>query len=174
MKVQKSLYSSENLLENATKLLKKIIATPSLSTDEYDVSLVIEGFFHQKNIPTKRLKNNIWAVNQFFDETKPSIVLNTHHDTVKPNKAFTLDPFFPIEKDGKIFGLGSHGSGFSAFLRGRKFVPQLDHCLNGGRRNFRKRWNRFAFSPPSECGISNCGRTYQNEFSHRRERIIGD
>ena len=113
MKVQKSLYSPEQLLENATKLLKKIIATPSLSTDEYDVSLVIGGFFKQRKIPTKRLKNNIWAVNQFFDETKPSIVLNTHHDTVKPNKAFTLDPFFPIEKDGKIFGLGSNDAGAS-------------------------------------------------------------
>ena len=113
MKEQKSLYSSEELLENATKLLKKIIATPSLSKDEYDVSLVIEGFFNLKNIPTKRLKNNIWAVNQYFDDTKPSIVLNTHHDTVKPNKAFTIDPFIPIEKEGKIFGLGSNDAGAS-------------------------------------------------------------
>ena len=113
MKEHKSYYSKEELLLNATELLKKIIATPSLSKEEYDVSLVIEGFFHQRNIPTKRLKNNIWAVNQYFDETKPSIVLNTHHDTVKPNKAFTIDPFIPIEKDGKIFGLGSNDAGAS-------------------------------------------------------------
>lgn len=113
MKEQKSKCSPAELLSNATELLKKIIATPSLSREEYDVSLVIEGFFHQRNIPTKRLKNNIWAVNQYFDETKPSIVLNTHHDTVKPNKAFTLDPFIPVEKDGKIFGLGSNDAGAS-------------------------------------------------------------
>ncbi len=113
MKEQKSTYSSEELLANATELLKKIIATPSLSRDEYDVSLVIEGFFHQRKIPTNRLKNNIWAVNRFFDDSKPSIVLNTHHDTVKPNKAYTIDPFIPIEKEGKIFGLGSNDAGAS-------------------------------------------------------------
>jgi len=113
MTAQKLKYSTEELLANATDLLKKIIATPSLSKDEYDVSLVIEAFFHQKNIPTKRQKNNIWAVNQFFDENKPSILLNTHHDTVKPNKAFTMDPFIPVEKDGKIFGLGSNDAGAS-------------------------------------------------------------
>lgn len=103
----------EILLNNAIELLKKIIATPSLSKDEYDVSLVIEGFFSQRNIPTNRFKNNIWATNKYFDESKPSIVLNTHHDTVKPNKSYTLDPFIPLEKDGKLFGLGSNDAGAS-------------------------------------------------------------
>lgn len=113
MMEQKSIYKTENLLKNATDLLKKIIATPSLSKDEYDVSLIIEGYFQHRNIPTNRLKNNIWATNKYFDESKPSIVLNTHHDTVKPNKAYTNDPFIPIEKDGKIFGLGSNDAGAS-------------------------------------------------------------
>ena len=113
MKELKSKYNAEELLKFALDLLKKIIATPSLSKDEYDVSLVIEGFFHQRNIPTNRFINNIWATNKHFDKSKPSIVLNTHHDTVKPNKAFTLDPFIPIEKDGKIFGLGSNDAGAS-------------------------------------------------------------
>lgn len=113
MKEQKSIYSSGELLKNATDLLKKLIATPSLSKDEYNASLVIEGFFNHRNITTNRLKNNIWATNKYFDETKPSIVLNTHHDTVKPNKAYTFDPFVPIEKDGKIFGLGSNDAGAS-------------------------------------------------------------
>ncbi|SEG55603.1 acetylornithine deacetylase [Halpernia humi] len=113
MKEQKFTYNSEELLKNATDLLKKLIATPSLSKDEYDASLVIEGYFQHRDIPTNRLKNNIWATNKYFDESKPSIVLNTHHDTVKPNKAYTLDPFFPLEKDGKIFGLGSNDAGAS-------------------------------------------------------------
>lgn len=113
MKEQKSMYNSEELLKNATDLLKKLIATPSLSRDEYDASLVIEGYFQHRDIPTYRLKNNIWATNKYFDESKPSIVLNTHHDTVKPNKAYTNDPFIPIEKDGKIFGLGSNDAGAS-------------------------------------------------------------
>ncbi|MGA9213078.1 M20 family metallo-hydrolase [Kaistella sp.] len=110
---QKLNNSPEILLNIAIELLKKIIATPSLSKDEYDVSLVIERFFSQRNIPTNRFKNNIWATNKYFDENKPSIVLNTHHDTVKPNKSYTLDPFIPLEKDGKLFGLGSNDAGAS-------------------------------------------------------------
>jgi acetylornithine deacetylase len=54
-------------------------------------------------------------VNKNFDVFKPSVLLNTHHDTVKPNKAYTLDPFVPIEKDGKLFGLGSNDAGASGF-----------------------------------------------------------
>lgn len=121
-KAHKSAYSNAELLENATKLLKKMIASPSLSKDEYNVSLVIEGFFTEKNIPVNRLKNNIWAVNKNFDEAKPSILLNTHHDTVKPNKAYTLDPFIPVEKEGKIFGLGSNDAGASLVAMSQVFL----------------------------------------------------
>jgi len=122
IKVQKSVYSTTELLDNATKLLKKIIATPSLSKDEYNVSLVIESFFKEKNITINRFKNNIWASNKHFDEAKPSILLNTHHDTVKPNKAYTLDPFIPVEKDGKIFGLGSNDAGASLVTMAQVFL----------------------------------------------------
>ncbi len=121
-KAHKSAYSKPELLENATKLLKKMIATPSLSKDEYNVSLVIEVFFTEKNIPVNRFKNNIWAVNKNFDQAKPSILLNTHHDTVKPNKAYTLDPFIPVEKDGKIFGLGSNDAGASLVAMSQVFL----------------------------------------------------
>jgi acetylornithine deacetylase len=55
--------------------------------------------------------NNVWAKNKFFDKEKPTILLNSHHDTVRPNKAYTLDPFLPLEKDGKLFGLGSNDAG---------------------------------------------------------------
>ena len=107
MKELKSVFSREELTENAVKLLKKLIATPSMSRDEYNVSLIIEGFFNEHHIVVNRFKNNIWATNKHFDPAKPSILLNTHHDTVKPNKAYTLDPFIPVEKDGKLFGLGA-------------------------------------------------------------------
>lgn len=110
-KEQKFVDNSDQYTASATKLLKKIIATPSLSRNEYDVSLVIEAFFKENNIITQRFKNNIWAINQYFDPQKPTILLNTHHDTVKPNKSYTLDPFIPVEKDGKIFGLGSNDAG---------------------------------------------------------------
>jgi acetylornithine deacetylase/succinyl-diaminopimelate desuccinylase-like protein len=55
--------------------------------------------------------NNVWAKNKYFDDSKPNLLLNSHHDTVKPNKAYTLNPFLPIEDDGKLFGLGSNDAG---------------------------------------------------------------
>lgn len=122
MKELKSVFSREELTENAVKLLKKIIATPSMSRDEYNVSLIIEGFFTENQLKVNRFKNNIWAANKYYDPAKPSILLNTHHDTVKPNKAYTLDPFIPVERDGKIFGLGSNDAGASLVAMAQTFL----------------------------------------------------
>src|SRR6218665_1764990 len=122
MKELKSVFSREELTENAVKLLKKLIATPSMSRDEYNVSLIIEGFFNEHQLTVNRFKNNIWATNKYFDAGKPSILLNTHHDTVKPNKAYTLDPFIPVEKDGKLFGLGSNDAGASLVAMAQTFL----------------------------------------------------
>lgn len=122
MKELKSVFSREELTENAVKLLKKLIATPSMSRDEYNVSLIIEGFFNEHQLTVNRFKNNIWATNKHFDAGKPSILLNTHHDTVKPNKAYTLDPFIPVEKDGKLFGLGSNDAGASLVAMVQTFL----------------------------------------------------
>lgn len=103
---------SLNILQDkALSLLKQLIATPSFSKEENDTALILENFFKENAIPVNRFMNNIWAVNRYFDESKPSLLLNSHHDTVKPNKAYTLDPFSPIEKDGKLFGLGSNDAG---------------------------------------------------------------
>jgi acetylornithine deacetylase len=122
MKELKSVFSREELAENAVKLLKKLIATPSMSRDEYNASLIIEGFFNEHQLTVNRFKNNIWATNKHFDPAKPSILLNTHHDTVKPNKAYTLDPFIPVEKDGKLFGLGSNDAGASLVAMAQTFL----------------------------------------------------
>lgn len=99
------------LAADALTLLKRLIATQSFSREEDQTALLIEDFFRQNQIPFQRLKNNIWAKNLHFDEQKPTILLNSHHDTVKPNKSWTLDPFEPLERDGKLFGLGSNDAG---------------------------------------------------------------
>ena len=100
------------ILQNeAIALLKQLIATPSFSKEEDNTADIIEEFLERKGVKTRVHLNNIWATNKFFDETKPTILLNSHHDTVKPNKGYTLDPFIPIEKDGKLFGLGSNDAG---------------------------------------------------------------
>lgn len=99
------------LFTDAVGLLKKLISTPSFSKEEDNTAEIIDTFLDSKGITTYSYLNNIWAKNKFFDENKPTIILNSHHDTVKPNKAYTLDPFTPIEKDGKLFGLGSNDAG---------------------------------------------------------------
>ena len=95
----------------AIQLLKKLIATSSLSKEEDLTGDIIEEYLATHKVKTSRIKNNIWATNLYFDPAKPSILLNSHHDTVKPNKGYTLDPFSPIEKEGKLFGLGSNDAG---------------------------------------------------------------
>ncbi|MCW3089549.1 MAG: peptidase [Ferruginibacter sp.] len=101
----------ESLYQNAVLLLKQLIATPSFSRQEDGTAALIAAFFDQNNIVYSRLGNNIYATNSEYDIKKTSILLNSHHDTVPPNKGYTLDPFSPLEKDGKLFGLGSNDAG---------------------------------------------------------------
>src|SRR5580765_5697935 len=101
-----------NLLQSeAVTLLKQLIATPSFSKEENDTAELIIDFFKDHDIPHARVGNNIYAKNKYYDASKQSILLNSHHDTVKPNKSYTMDPFTPVEKDGKLFGLGSNDAG---------------------------------------------------------------
>ena len=99
------------LTADALALLKRLIATPSFSRGEEQTATLIEDFFREKQIPCERLKNNVCALNRHFDPAKPTLLLNSHHDTVRPNTSYTLDPFTPIERDGKLFGLGSNDAG---------------------------------------------------------------
>jgi acetylornithine deacetylase len=99
------------LTQEAITLLKKLIATPSLSSEEDKTAAVIEDWFREKKIPFQRENNNIWAYNHYFDEAKPTLLLNSHHDTVKPNQGYTKNPFEAIEEEGKLYGLGSNDAG---------------------------------------------------------------
>lgn len=101
----------QKLTLESIDLLKKLIETPSFSGEESHTALIIESWFTHHNIPFKRENNNIWAYNQFFDESKPNLLLNSHQDTVFPNKGYIHNPFEAIEKDGKIYGLGSNDAG---------------------------------------------------------------
>lgn len=102
---------THTLHTKAVDLLKKLIATPSFSKEENNTAAILNSFFKEQNILAEIFLNNVWAKNKYFDESKPTILLNSHHDTVKPNKGYTLDPFLPIEKEGKLFGLGSNDAG---------------------------------------------------------------
>lgn len=102
---------NKTLFENAVELLKTLIATPSLSKEEGQTFNVLCNFFKQNEVSIHTKGFNIWAYNKHFDSKKPTILLNSHHDTVKPNKSYSRDPFSPDEEDGKLFGLGSNDAG---------------------------------------------------------------
>jgi acetylornithine deacetylase len=99
------------LTEEAIALLKTLIQTQSFSSEEDQTALLIENWFNQNNIPFERENNNIWAFNKNFDKSKPTLLLNSHHDTVKPNQGYTNDPFDAFVEDGKLYGLGSNDAG---------------------------------------------------------------
>ncbi len=104
-------FTTENLYPIAIELLQKLIAIPSFSREEDKTAALLETFFRQHEIPTQRTGNNVWATNKFFDSSKPTLLLNSHHDTVKPNPGYTRDPFSPAIEDGKLYGLGSNDAG---------------------------------------------------------------
>jgi acetylornithine deacetylase len=99
------------LQQDAVSLLKELIATPSFSKEEDETAGILCRFLGTRDIVHTRVGNNVFALNKYYDVAKPSILLNSHHDTVKPNKGYTFDPFTPFEKDGKLFGLGSNDAG---------------------------------------------------------------
>ena len=101
----------EKLTQDSTTLLRDLIRIPSFSKEENKTADTIERFLQQRGVRTYRKLNNVWAYNKFFDASKPTILLNSHHDTVKPNTVYTRNPFSPDIVDGKLYGLGSNDAG---------------------------------------------------------------
>lgn len=99
------------LVEGSIELLRQLISIPSFSREEDKTASLIESFLKERGVKTFRKLNNIWAYNKFFDKAKPTILLNSHHDTVKPNSGYQRDPFSPDLEDGILYGLGSNDAG---------------------------------------------------------------
>ena len=101
----------KTIKEEVILLLQTLITIESFSKTEDKTADAIDTFLKHKNIKTDRYLNNVWAKNLYFDSAKPTILLNSHHDTVKPNAQYTNNPFDPFIKDGKLYGLGSNDAG---------------------------------------------------------------
>lgn len=102
---------SEEYVKDAVALLKQLIATPSVSRDEGAAADIMEQVLKDYGFTPQREGNNVWAVTADFDESKPTVLLNAHIDTVKPVASWTRDPFQPEVIDGKLYGLGSNDCG---------------------------------------------------------------
>lgn len=98
-------------VEESVLLLGELISTESFSKTEDKTADIIERFLRNKGINPNRMINNVWASNKYYDNTKPTVLLNSHHDTVKPNVQYALNPFEPLIKEGKLYGLGSNDAG---------------------------------------------------------------
>jgi len=96
---------------DAIQLLKQLIAIPSFSKEEAGTADLILRFLQEKGSTPQRQGNNVWAYANPYRPELPTVWINSHHDTVRPNAGYTLDPFTPLEKDGKLFGLGSNDAG---------------------------------------------------------------
>jgi acetylornithine deacetylase len=103
--------SLQVIKDDALALLQTLISIPSLSKEEELTANAIEQFLKSKGVRTFRKKNNVWAFNAHYRPGLPGILLNSHHDTVKPNASYTRNPFLPEIQDGKLFGLGSNDAG---------------------------------------------------------------
>ncbi len=99
---------------SAIELLKELIATPSISREEGATATIIERWLEQRGIVTLRRGNNIIAYGRGFDRAaRPTLLLNSHHDTVRPAASYTRDPYSPTIEQGRLYGLGSNDAGAS-------------------------------------------------------------
>ncbi len=95
----------------AVELLKKLIATPSISRDEKAAADVLEAYMKEKGLNPQRRGNNVWSSSPLGGTGGGLVLLNAHLDTVKPVAGWQHDPFTPILEDDKLYGLGSNDCG---------------------------------------------------------------
>ena len=96
---------------NPVEALTKLISIRSFSKEEEPARDFMESVLTEYEIDFTIDLNNIWAKNKHFDSSKYTILLNSHLDTVKPNKGYTKDPYYPQIEEGKLYGLGSNDAG---------------------------------------------------------------
>ena len=100
-------------LPSHIQLLRQMIATPSLSRNEEATADLIFDFLNDNGVAPKRIHNNVYALNRRYDPAKPTVMLNSHHDTVKAAASYTRDPHDAVIINGKLYGLGSNDAGAS-------------------------------------------------------------
>jgi acetylornithine deacetylase len=111
------------------ELLQRLISTPSFSGEESASADLIYNFLTAHKVDACRFLNNVWAKNKRYSPEKPVLLLNSHHDTVKPSSAYSINPFEPKIDDGKLYGLGSNDAGGSVVSLLSTFIDFYERSL---------------------------------------------
>jgi len=114
--VNKTVYMNAeilNLTAEAIELLKNLISIPSISREEKEVADFLEKYIEERGYIASRKGNNLWIIGSGFDTSRPTLLLNSHIDTVKPVSGWTFEPFAPTVENDKLYGLGSNDAGAS-------------------------------------------------------------
>ena len=98
------MYSKDELYYIATDLLRRLIATPSVSREEEQAAQLLYETLEKNRFTPHRTANNVWALAGEYDPAKPTLLLNSHIDTVKPVASWNRDPFTPTEEEGRLYG----------------------------------------------------------------------
>ena len=124
--------TQEQYVSDAMQLLKKLIATPSVSRNEKDAADIMEQTIRSYGFEPQREANNLWIIDPHYDESRPTLLLNAHIDTVKPVASWSRDPFSPDVEDGVLYGLGSNdcGGGLCSLLQIFRMLTEKPQSYN--------------------------------------------
>lgn len=126
------MMTQEQYVSDAMQLLKKLIATPSVSRNEKDAADIMEQTIRSYGFEPQREANNLWIIDPHYDESRPTLLLNAHIDTVKPVASWSRDPFSPDVEDGVLYGLGSNdcGGGLCSLLQIFRMLTEKPQSYN--------------------------------------------
>ncbi len=126
------IMTRKDYIERAVGLLRRLIATPSVSRDEAAAASIVEDELRGYGFEPRREGNNVWAVSPHYDGGKPTLLLNAHVDTVKPVASWTRDPFSPDISEGRLYGLGSNdcGGGLVALMQAFSHLSRSEQPYN--------------------------------------------
>ena len=124
--------TQEQYVSDAVQLLKKLIAIPSVSRNEKDAADIMEQTIRSYGFEPQREANNLWIIDPHYDESRPTLLLNAHIDTVKPVASWSRDPFSPDVEDGVLYGLGSNdcGGGLCSLLQIFRMLTEKPQSYN--------------------------------------------
>lgn len=101
------------MTNNIRTWLQHLITLPSFSREEDQTADYLSNILDKAGIRISRIKNNLIGKSTYWSDEKPTLLLNSHHDTVKPVESYTRDPFKATVEDDRLYGLGSNDAGAS-------------------------------------------------------------